>query len=104
MTTFNSQHYNGRWEELNDFYKLNETNKLNRITSTSILNALTIGLVSGVLSLVLFLLKAGTIFGLDFHSLANVFSLAVVGAIVPFLQSLLVSPATGKFAGTLKVK
>ena len=75
-----------------------------KITLASVLNALTIGLVAGVLSLVLYFLKVGTVFGIDFHSMVNVFALAVFGAIVPFLQSLLVSPVTGKFAGTLKVK
>ena len=84
--------------------KINITMNTNRFTWTNIKSALTLGIVVGFLALVAFFTHAGTFFGVDYHTLINVFGLAALGAVGSFVQSLLTTPATGNFVGLTKIR
>ena len=75
-----------------------------RITWTSIKSNLVTGFLFGLLAVLLYITKNGSIFGLDIKAVVDIFTLAFIAVVVSFLQSLFTNPQTGKFAGAVKIK
>ncbi len=99
-----------RWDKTAEVEQSILLNSLNinmnnsRLSWTNVKNALSMGVVFGVVALIGLFLKAGTFFGVDYHTMVNVFGLAFLGFVGSVLQSLLTSPSTGNFVGTMKIK
>lgn len=87
-------------------YKFNSNRNMNtnRLSWTNIKSAITMGVTVGALALIAFFMHAGSFFGVDYHAMINVFGLATLGAIGSIVQSLLTVPATGNYAGAVKIK
>jgi hypothetical protein len=102
MKTFNSQHK--RSSELEDFYRieLSEFNN-NKMTFIQVKSALVSGVIAGVLAEAVYVIGHGSVFGLDVHTLVDVFAIAVLTAIVSIIKSIGTTPA-GNFIGAVQVK
>ena len=91
-------------QKVEDEYYKNNNKNMSRLSLANVLNALTTGLIVGILALIAYFLKAGTFFGVDYHAVVNCFGLAALSAVGSVIQSALVVPASGNFVGLLKVK
>ncbi len=100
MTTFNSRYHSGRWEELQDFYQLNNKNmQINNNFWTSIKSAIVSGIITGVLGIAGYIIGVGSVFNLDLHSLVDVAALSALTTVVSLLKAGLTSDS-GNIAGT----
>ena len=98
--TWNSQHNKGRWEELEDFYDYQLTNKnmIFTISWTNVKSALVSGIIMGILAIAAYIIGVGNIFTLDFHSLLNAGVLSALVTIVSLIKSFLTT-SSGSVAG-----
>lgn len=89
-------------------YKLNQrSNFMNsglfKLSWLEVVHALVFGVVTGLVAMAGYILKLGTFFGIDVHTLVNVGGLAalaaVIGLVVPFLTT-----SQGNFVGIVSVK
>lgn len=100
MKTWQSNKYQGHWSELDDFYKLNEENKMKGLLSMSwqdFSRALVIAVIVAVAS---YVLKTGDLWALDWHVFTNS---AVMAGIASILTSL-GTTKKGNFAGAVPVE
>ena len=70
---------------------------------TNIKSALVSGVLMAILGISVYIIGKGDIFGLDFHTLANIGVLSVLTAIVSEIKSILTTPA-GNFVGIVEIK
>lgn len=78
-------------------------NGIFQIDLVSIKRALVQGLLVGIITAITFILHAGSIFGLNFHSLIDSAVLAGLATLPPLLTSFLTTHE-GAFLGTTKVE
>jgi hypothetical protein len=76
---------------------------MNTPTWTQVRSALVSGVITAVLAGAGYIIGVGDIFGLNFHSLANVTAISFLVAIVSLVKAVLTTPA-GNFAGFVAIK
>ena len=115
MTTLNSKYNPHRiYEEIDlsdlkvedEFLSTLNKNKMNGIFTLDLAGfkrAIVQGVLVGVIAGIVFVLKAGSIFGLDLASLVDVIVLAGLATLPPILTSLLTSNE-GNFVGSVKIE
>ncbi len=65
--------------------------------------ALVMGLVTGLLAVIAYVLKVGDVFALEVHALVNCFAIAGLTAVGSFLTNLMTT-SSGKFLGAVSIK
>lgn len=103
MTTWNSNFYNNKWSELEDFYQLDEDNKMQngifKLDWVNVKSAVIYGLVVGLGLMFAYAISIGDIWALDWHILVNTFVLGFLGSVVKNLFT----TNKGNFVGLIKV-
>lgn len=84
-------------------YQINKNKNMFTLDWVSIKRALVQGVLTGIVAGVAFILKAGSIFGLDLKSLTDVVVLAGLATLPALLTSLLTTEE-GKVAGAIQVE
>lgn len=81
----------------------NPIQKMNTITWTNIKSALVSFILTAVLAAAGYIIGVGDIFGLNFHSLANVTAISALTALISLIKAFLTTPA-GNFVGTVEIR
>lgn len=92
-------------EEVGD-YQLNEEKLMNglfKMTKEDFLRGLMLGVITGVIAMLGYVLKVGSVFGIDLRSMLDVGVVAAIPAIISWLGSLLTT-SRGNMLGVAKVE
>lgn len=106
FSTYDEEEYNWSQEAEDQYYQLNKKYFMNsglfKVSLVDVVHAVVFGLVTGLVSMAGYVLKLGTFFGIDVHSLINVGGLAALGAIVGIIVPLLTT-SQGNLVGLVKI-
>lgn len=102
MKTWTSEKYRGRWCDIEYFNLLdNQNSNMFTLSKENIMSAVVYVVLTAFLGLLAYVVGIGDVYKIDFHSVVNIFSIAIATGLVSIIKNFL-TDNSGAFLGVAK--